>query len=438
MTAPAPDSGLDSWDQRMETIGRFGPYVLLLISTLVALIAGPRENIGITLGLAVFAAAWIGWWTTLHRGWAHRRVLMGIYYVGLVALIAALVARTPWFGFFAFSGVMAALQLFRGLWRFAGVFVPTVLIAICQTGGFHPLSVGLVVVVLVLAAFQSALYLGFGLMGEKGDELSRKRKRMIDELAEANRRLEEILAEKAGLQAQLLTQAREAGVSAERQRMAREIHDTLAQGLAGIITQLEAAQQAATGPAGTGPAGAGPQDGAGPWDGAGRHVDAAARLARHSLAEARRSVDALRPRVLEEAKLPDALAEEAAHWSAISEVKTEVATTGHARPLHPEIEVTLLRTAQEALANVGKHADASRVALTLSYMEDVVTLDVRDDGRGFVPDTAPRSGHGGFGLEGMRQRLRNVSGTLAIESEPGGGTAISASVPAIGVQASDG
>ena len=149
-------------------------------------------------------------------------------------------------------------------------------------------------------------------------------------------------------------------------------------------------------------------------------------------------MNALRPQVLDDAKLPDALAEEAARWSAISEVKTEVASTGSARPLHPEIEVTLLRTAQEALANVGKHADASRVALTLSYMEDVVTLDVRDDSRGFVPDTAAQNGHGGFGLEGMRQRLRGASGTLAIESEPGGGTAISASVPAIGFQAPDG
>ena len=167
-------------------------------------------------------------------------------------------------------------------------------------------------------------------------------------------------------------------------------------------------------------------------------MDAAARLARHSLAEARRSVNAIRPQILDDAKLPDALAEEAARWSAISEVKAEVATTGGARPLHPQIEVTLLRTAQEALANVGKHAAASRVALTLSYMEDVVTLDVRDDGRGFAADTARPNGHGGFGLEAMRQRLRDVSGTLAIESEPGGGTAISASVPAIGVQAPDG
>jgi Histidine kinase len=255
MTTPAPDSGLESWDNRLETLGRIGPYVLLLISTLVAVMAGPWKNIGVTLGLAVFAAAWTAWWATLHPGWTQRRTLMGIYYAGLIALIAALVARTPWFGFFAFSGVMVALQLFRGFWRYAGVFVPTVFIAVCQTGGFHPLSVGLVVVILVLAAFQSTMYIGFGLMGEKSEEQNRKRKRMIDELAEANRRLEETLAEKAGLQAQLLTQAREAGVSAERQRMAREIHDTLAQGLAGIITQLEAAQQATGGPAGGHPAG---------------------------------------------------------------------------------------------------------------------------------------------------------------------------------------
>ena len=193
MTAPAPDGSMESWDKRLETFGRIGPYVLLLISTLLAVIAGPWENIWITLGLPVFAAAWIAWWAALHPGWAQRGVLMGIYYVGLIALSALLAARTPWFAFFAFTGVMVALQLFRGFWRYAGIFVPTVLIAICQTGGFHPLSVGLVVLVLVLAVFESVLYVGFGLMGEKGDEQNRKRKQMIDELAEANRRLEETL-----------------------------------------------------------------------------------------------------------------------------------------------------------------------------------------------------------------------------------------------------
>ena len=96
--------------------------------------------------------------------------------------------------------------------------------------------------------------------------------------------------------------------------------------------------------------------------------------------------------------------------------------------MRPEIEVALLRTAQEALANVAKHAHASRVVMTLSYMEDLVGLDVRDDGVGFA---APRNG--GFGLTAMRQRVQGLAGTFEIESEPGGGTAISASIPAIPV-----
>ena len=106
-------------------------------------------------------------------------------------------------------------------------------------------------------------------------------------------------------------------------------------------------------------------------------------------------------------------------------------TTGDVQPLHPEVEVALLRTAQEALANVAKHANATQAGLTLSYMGDVVTLDVRDDGVGFAVPA---------GSDGARARLRaaghaaaghRVAGTLAIESEPGGGTAVSARVPAI-------
>ncbi len=102
--------------------------------------------------------------------------------------------------------------------------------------------------------------------------------------------------------------------------------------------------------------------------------------------------------------------------------------TGAAEPLLPEIEVALLRTAQEALANVAKHAGASRVGLTLSYMEDLVTLDVRDDGTGFAPENLTGEG---FGLTVMRERVRRIAGRLAIESEPGAGTAVSACVPAI-------
>jgi len=119
-------------------------------------------------------------------------------------------------------------------------------------------------------------------------------------------------------------------------------------------------------------------------------------------------------------------------WTNMSGVTAQLVTTGTPQPLLPDIEVTLLRTAQEALTNIAKHANASRVALTLSYMEDLVTLDVRDDGRGFDRSGAQaESPDGGFGLTAMRERVRRVAGTLEVESEPGTGTAISACVPAI-------
>ncbi len=116
----------------------------------------------------------------------------------------------------------------------------------------------------------------------------------------------------------------------------------------------------------------------------------------------------------------------ASGWSTAHDVPVSVTLTGSARAMHPEVEVALLRTVQEALANVAKHAFASRVGLTLSYMEDVVTLDVRDDGVGF--DLAASSS--GFGLTAMRHRVHRLAGALAVESEPGQGTAISARVPA--------
>ncbi|TMR30812.1 sensor histidine kinase [Nonomuraea zeae] len=236
---------------------------------------------------------------------------------------------------------------------------------------------------------------------------------MIAELEESGAKLAALAEENAGLQAQLLTQAREAGVLAERQRLAREIHDTIAQGLTAILTQLEAAEGTA------GDAGA-----------VRARLDAARAMAKESLTEARRSVQALRPAPLHEAQLPAALREVAAAWSRSTGVPVAVSVTGDSRPLHVEVESTLLRVAQEALANAGKHAGAARVGLTLSYMEDVVALDVRDDGRGFDPAN-PGATDGGFGLVAMRQRVTRLAGDLTIETAPGQGTGVSATVPAI-------
>ena len=284
--------------------------------------------------------------------------------------------------------------------------------------------------------------------------LDERRRQALEELSTANHKLEATLSENAGLQQQLLTQAREAGVQDERQRMAREIHDTLAQGLTGIITQLQAAEQAADEPAG--------------WR---RHFDAATRLARESLSEARRSVEALRPESLELARLSEALGEVAGRWSSLHGIPVQVTTTGTARPMPPEAEFALLRAAQEALANVARHARATRVGVTLSYMEHQVALDVRDDGQGFdlqklcaqaagasntngnkngnghvnglvglsVGDGLRRhpagTSDGGFGLVAMRQRIESLAGKLQVESEPGFGTGISACLPVASAQA---
>src|SRR5580704_19003379 len=277
----------------------------------------------------------------LPPGWANRSWGRWIYLTGLVAFIAVRTVRSPWFAFFTWMGFLHAFRFLPGAWRWIGCAVVAVFFGMSQSGGFHRPTVATVVIWILLACVDLVLFGAFTLLCVKTEEQNQARKGMIAELAEANQRLEEVIAENTGLQAQLLTQAREAGAGDERQRMAREIHDTLAQGLTGIITQLEAAQQSAHDAERE------------------RRIDNAKRLARDSLAEARRSVQALRPQALEDSKLPDALAEEVTRWTATSGVAGEVETTGEARALHPEVEVTLLRVGQEALANVAKHAAAT-------------------------------------------------------------------------------
>ncbi|CAA9504642.1 MAG: hypothetical protein AVDCRST_MAG05-2653 [uncultured Rubrobacteraceae bacterium] len=216
----------------------------------------------------------------------------------------------------------------------------------------------------------------------------------------------------------LIDEARRAGMIGERKRLAREIHDTLIQGFASIVVNLEAAE----GSLGEFP---------GPYA---RHLDEARATAREGLSEARRIVWALRPGALDGAPLPDALARLAGRWSKATGVRADVAVTGEVVPLSTEAEVTLLRVAQEALNNVGKHARAGRVVLTLSYMGDNVTLDVTDDGVGFEAGEATHEAgpDGGFGLWAMRERVEGVGGTLLVESEAGGGTTLAVGLPVAG------
>lgn len=216
--------------------------------------------------------------------------------------------------------------------------------------------------------------------------------------------------ERRQLQETLAAAERRAGVLEERQRLSREIHDTLAQGFAAILVHLEQADVVAGRSAAVRP-----------------HLDFAQAIARENLEEARRMMGALRPEVLdEERELAAALGRVCTEWMRRTAVPCTLTVTGTALPLHAEVEVLLLRGTQELLANVRKHAGAGRVAVTLSYMSDVVALDVRDDGRGFAEGAATA----GFGLRGLRERAALLDGTAVVESAVGEGTTATLTVPA--------
>ena len=227
---------------------------------------------------------------------------------------------------------------------------------------------------------------------------SRERQQLIEELQDTRDHL--------------ASAERQAGILEERQRLAGEIHDTLAQGFTSIIMHLEAIEAAMDSELAV----------------AHKHLDRARDAARESLADARRMVWALQPESPGRASLVEAIQRLANRWSEESNVEARATITGTAYSLPPEFEVTLLRAAQEALANIRKHAQAHEVALTLSYMDDLVALDVHDDGRGFDPAfmmAQPRDGHaGGFGLRSMRERVEALGGTFSVESTPDEGTTL--------------
>jgi two-component system NarL family sensor kinase len=215
-----------------------------------------------------------------------------------------------------------------------------------------------------------------------------------------------VAVERAHLHARRL----EAAQTEERNRLAREIHDTIAQDLSGIAFQLEAAEALLGRQAKP--------------ERARRSVEAALGLTRKALDEARRSVLDLRAAPLEGRTLGTALAALAAESAGPPAVLFEASPTVAALP--QAVEVGLYRIAQEALQNVLRHADASRVTVRLEASPDRVRLTVQDDGRGFAAE-APNAGR--FGLLGMRERTRLLGGTFQIESSPGEGTRLTAEVP---------
>ncbi|MFF8908752.1 sensor histidine kinase [Streptomyces olivaceoviridis] len=260
-------------------------------------------------------------------------------------------------------------------------------------------------------SFSPAMAIGPALGAAVAVAVVRGYQALYRESEHRRRLIEELTVTRADLAAAQHT----AGVLAERDRLAREIHDTLAQGLTSVQLLLRAAERALPHT---------PENAA-------RYVDQARQAAVDNLAEARRFVAALTPPTLEGTTLAAALERLCSTTSARHRITARFHLTGDPAPLATAYEVALLRIAQSALANTVQHAEATTAEVTLSYLGDHVALDVVDDGCGFDPAVLPALDPeaGGFGLAAMRARTRDLGGTLTIEPVPGHGTALAVQLP---------
>lgn len=395
--------------EREPLLTRWGPLLLLLVAVALVLVSAPvigtpARTLTVIGGASIAAALHLV--VVVWRRLRAPSPLAAGYLVVRTGLAFAMTWANPFAAVFATCGYFDSDRYARGplLWSAYGVTM--VAMAGSQSGGFPPrdsLQAGLFSGLLMLHLL---LLLMFSRMGRLENERKAERERTIGALERTNAQLEESLAENAALQAQLVEQARESGIHAERERLAAEIHDTLAQSLTGIVTQLQAAR-----------------------DGDTVHHDRALALAREALDEARRSVRALAPAPLVGCSLVPALDGIVRRWSEHASIPVDFVATDDIPALATSAERAALRIVQECLGNVAQHAGAARVRVTVAAIGDEVVIDVRDDGVGFAPQALPDRPGRGYGLAGMRRRADEVGGVLAVESDPGAGTAVSLRIP---------
>ncbi|MFE9785057.1 sensor histidine kinase [Nocardia salmonicida] len=311
----------------------------------------------------------------------------------LVVTWSVLVVLAPSFAWCAVPLVYTGLRILSERVAVILVVALTVLVVSSQVRIAGWLDPNLVLAPPAVAAVTTALFVGMRRQAQRQAAL-------IDDLVRTRQ--------------ELAATERRAGTLAERQRLAMEIHDTLAQGLSSQRMLLQAADLV--------------------WDSdpdlAHSHLRSAAAIAERDLTEARRFVHDLAPADLAVGgSLPAALA-------ALAERETSDSLTvrchieGTPGQLPQRVEATLLRIAQGALANVREHAAATTATITLTTLDDQIVLDVADDGRGFDPDArADPARHRGHGLPAIRARVRQLGGTCIVESAPGDGTVLSAAVP---------
>jgi signal transduction histidine kinase len=378
-------------------------YISLIFPMILALLTEDSSQdrlliLGFSLGLGAWYALVMMW--ILPRARGRWRVIWPVIFIaGAMALWFPL-ARTHWAYFItasSFYGLMWGTLPFG--FAVAGNVILTGLLIWVQAlnmGRAIEISFTMALIWVVVIGWSTLLALWIRTIMRE----STRRKQLIEQLEAA--------------QDELAAVERQAGVLEERQRMAQEIHDTLAQGFTSIVLQLEAAEQAL------------PDD----LNSVEDRILKARDTARTNLEEARRLVLALQPEPLQQSSLVEALRRETERWTQDTGVKASFSVTGVPRTLHPQCEVTLLRALQEGLNNVHKHAQAEEVNITLSYMADQVALDIQDDGIGLDPKNLEAAkSDGGFGLQAMRQRAEQNGGQLLIESADGKGTTLVVQIP---------
>ncbi len=399
---PKPSSTTPAW-MRWMPVWYALFFAAMIIATAIALTDSPHswQYIAIVLFLSFVQCLWYMISMVVSQSfWEKHPLLMMAYFATGWTLWYGLVELDPVY-LFVLTGLYPQLFILASLaGEIVGACVLTAL-TIWREVGFT----GIFSTSVLGTLFSGAMSIFLALFITAIVEQSQKQQRLISELEETRRAL--AIAE------------RQAGMMDERQRLAREIHDTLAQGFSSIVMQLEGAEASF------------PTE----FRMLQAYLEPARRTARENLAESRRLMWALQPEVFDHASLVEILSHLANGWSKESGCAINTTVTGTWQSLRPEIEVTLLRAAQETLANVRKHARASQVVLTLSYIEGMVILDVQDNGTGF--DTASPSPSvvwqepGGFGLKALRARIEQLGGTLSIESTQGEGTTIAVALPAV-------
>ena len=385
---------------RAMTIGQ---HLMAVVLTAIGVIRAIGDGVGMPTAI-ISGVAILGWHTagTILPSKTHSRSLAAWWLLGFAAIWIAAVAVSAEFVWLAFLLWLLAGHLLSLRWGLllSGFVLAVVIVAPILHHGttsyaniFGPLIGGI---------FAFGISRGYLQLLRDAAE----RERLVTSLTRAQ-------AETAELQDELALAQRHSGAIAERTRISRDIHDTIAQALSSIRLLAHAGAGRTEDPD------------------AARTLEQVETLAGDSLADVRRIVAALAPAELEDDALASAL------QRMLDRIRDETGLQGElhvddSMPILPtEVEVALLRTAQSALANVRLHARASRVVMSLIDTDDTVRLDILDDGTGFDQPAWEQDADAGssYGLRFMRARLRELGGGLDIESTPGEGTALSIHLP---------